>query len=155
MLLHLAWRRNLDGFDLALAANRVTTAAPVPAQPPEPKTRFPAVVAVAAEKLPLPGDSPFGALAAMVRDDLGDRLKSVAARLEAVEAAFAALDPPAPAIRYLWARCEAAALTALAAERECSLTERLAEIEIPLVLAEAWCCLAEGERHLGRIDGPG
>jgi hypothetical protein len=43
----------------------------------------------------------------------------------------------------------------LAAGGECSLTQRLAEIETALVLAEAWCCLAECERHFGRVDGAG
>ena len=60
----------------------------------------------------------------MMRDDLRERLQSVGTRLEAVEAAFASLDPPAPAIRYLWSGCETAALTALAADKEGSLSER-------------------------------
>jgi hypothetical protein len=129
--------------------------APVPAQPPAPKTRLSAAADAVTRRLKLPGDTPLGPLAAMLRDDLRERLKSVATQLEAVEAGFAALDPPAPAIRYLWAGCEAAALENLAAERERSVIERLAEIETALVLAEAWCRLAEGERHFGRVDGAG
>jgi hypothetical protein len=31
------------------------------------------------------------------------------------------------------------------------LSERLAEFETVLVLAEAWCKLAEAERHFGRV----
>jgi hypothetical protein len=153
-----SWRLILNAIHSLMLRQEprgVAPPAPVPAQPPAPKTRLPAAMDAVARRLKLPGDTPLGRLAAAVRDDLRERLKSVAARLEAIEAAFAALDPPAPAIRYLWAGCEAAALADLAADEERSLTERLAEIETALVLAEAWCCLAEGERHFGRIDGAG
>jgi hypothetical protein len=153
-----SWRLILNAIHSLMLREKppgVAPPAPVPTQPPEPKIRLPAAVAAVSKKLPLPSDDPLGRLVAMVRDDLNDRLKSVAARLEAVEAAFAALDPPAPAIRYLWAGCEAAALAELATGQERSLTERLAEIETALVLAEGWCALAEAERHFGRIDGAG
>ncbi|HXP04629.1 MAG TPA: hypothetical protein VN808_10950 [Stellaceae bacterium] len=152
------WRLILNAIHSLMLRQQppgVAPSAPVPAQPPAPKTRLAAAADAVAGQLPLPGGNPLGSLAAMVRDDLRERLKSVATRLEACETALTALDPPAQAIRYLWAGCEAAALAALAANRERSLTERLAEIETALVLAEAWCCLAEGERHFGRIDGAG
>jgi hypothetical protein len=89
-----------------------------------------------------------------MRNDLRDRVAAMRERLAAVEAAFAALDPPAPGIRYLWAGCEAATLAgvAAAAKSEAPLGERLAEFETALVLAEAWCRLAEAERHFGKFE---
>jgi hypothetical protein len=153
-----SWRLILNAVHslmLRHAPSGIAPPPPVPAQPPAPATPLTAAADALARRLPLAADDPLGKLAAMMRDDLRERLQSVGARLAAVEAAFASLDPPAPAIRYLWAGCEAAALIALAADKEGSLTERLAEIETALVLAEAWCCLAEGERHFGRIDGAG
>ena len=57
---------------------------------------------------------PLGPLVGMVRDDLRARIKPLGERLEVVESAFSALDPPAPGIRYLWAGCKEAALTAIA-----------------------------------------
>jgi len=153
-----SWRLILNAIHSLMLRQEppgIAPPAPVPTQPPAPKIGLTTVAATAARKLPLPGDHPLGPLAAMMRDDLRQRLKSAGERLDTVEAAFAALDPPAPAIRYLWAGCETAALAALAADKEGSLTERLAEIETALVLAEAWCCLAECERHFGRVDGAG
>jgi hypothetical protein len=152
------WRLILNAVHSLMLREKppgVATPAPVPAQPAAPKTRLAAAADTAATQLPLADDNPLSRLAAMVRDDLRQRLKSVAIRRETVEAAFATLDPPAPAIRYLWAGCEAAALAALTTDKEGSLTERLAEIETALVLAEAWCRLAECERHFGRVDGAG
>src|SRR5579872_1080860 len=152
------WRLILNAIHSLMLREKpasMAPSAPVPAQPPAPKVRLPAAADAVARRLELPGDTPLGPLAVAVRDDLRGRLKSVGVRLEAVEEAFAALDPPAPAIRYLWAGCEAAALADLAAKSERSLTEQLAEIETALVLAEAWCLLAEGERHFGRVDGAG
>ncbi|HTQ34516.1 MAG TPA: hypothetical protein VMI30_10115 [Stellaceae bacterium] len=69
-----------------------------------------------------------------------------------MEGAFAALDPPAPGIRYLWAECETAALVAIIemAKTERPIAEQLAEMETALALAEGWCRLAEAERHFGR-----
>jgi len=129
-------------------------AAPVPAQPPEPKVRLTAALDTALRRLPLADDTPLRALAGVVRDDLRSRIAILRERLAAVEAAFSALDPPAPGIRYLWAGCEQAALDAVAAGAKLArpLAERLAEIETALALAEAWCRLAEGERHFGRLE---
>lgn len=152
------WRPILNAIHSLMLRQQppgVAPSPPVPTQPPAPENRLAAVADAVASRLPLPEENSLARLAAMVRDDLRQRLKSVAARLEAAETAFTALDPPAPAIRYVWARCEAAALDDLMAERERSLSERLAEIETALVLAEAWCRLAEAERHFGRIDGAG
>ena len=125
----------------------------VPAQPPEPKVRLWAALDAALRRLKLADDAPLHVLTGVVRDDLRARVRMLHGRLDVVEAAFSALDPPAPAIRYLWAGCEAAALAAIAdgAKTERSPVERLAEVETALVLGEAWCRLAEGERHFGRI----
>jgi hypothetical protein len=153
-----SWRLILNAVHslmLRQAPAGIAPPPPVPAQPAAPTTRLTAAADILARRLPLSHDDPLGKLAAMMRDDLRERLASVAARLEAVEDAFASLDPPAPAIRYLWSGCEAAAVTALTADEEGSPSERLAEIETALVLAEAWCRLAEGERHFGRVDGAG
>jgi len=105
-------------------------------------------------RLKVAGDAPLHSLIGTLRDDLRARLRNLAERLRVVEAAFSALDPPAPGIRYLWAGCEAAALGAVAdaAKNNRAMAERLAELETALVLAEAWCCLAEAERHFGRIE---
>jgi hypothetical protein len=132
----------------------VPPAAPVPPQPPEPKIRLTAALDTALQQLKPADDAPLRTVVENVRDDLCARVKALAERLAAVETAFAALDPPAPGIRYLWARCEAAALTAIAdgAKAERPPAERLAEFETALVLAEAWCRLAEGERHFGRVE---
>ncbi|HTZ38136.1 MAG TPA: hypothetical protein VMB84_19065 [Stellaceae bacterium] len=129
-------------------------AAPVPPQPPEPKLRLTAALDRALRRFPLADDTPLRELAGLVRDDLRERVAAVEERLAAVEQAFAALDPPAPGIRYLWSRCEAPALDALAARGhgERPVSERLAALETPLALAEAWCRLAEGERHFGRSE---
>jgi hypothetical protein len=129
-------------------------AAQVPAQPTEPKMRLTAVLDTALRRLRFADDAPLRALAGTVRDDLRGRVATLKERLAAVEAAFSALDPPAPGIRYLWAGCEAAALEAIAAavKNERPVSERLAEFETALTLGEAWCRLAEGERHFGRHE---
>jgi hypothetical protein len=128
-------------------------AVPVPAQPPEPKRRLMAVLDAALRRLAIPEDTSLASLIGDIRDDLRARVAPLRARLGVVEAAFAALDPPAPAIRYLWAGCEAAglAMVAGAARNERPLAERLATFETALALVEAWCRLAEGERHFGRV----
>jgi len=154
-----SWRLILNAIHslmLRYAPAGVAPAAAVPTQPAAPKTRLPAAIEAALRGLRAKGSDPLGPLAGMIHDDLQARKKSAGERLNAVEAAFAALDPPAPAIRYLWAGCEPAAVAALgAADRSRPLTERLAEIETALTLAEAWCRLAEGERHFGRVEGVG
>ena len=129
-------------------------AQPVPAQPPEPRARLTGALDEALQRLKVAGDAPLHSLIGTVRDDLRARLRNLGERLGVVEAAFSALDPPAPGIRYLWAGCEAAALGAVAdaAKNNRAMAERLAELETALVLAEAWCCLAEAERHFGRIE---
>lgn len=129
-------------------------AASVPAQPAEPNVRLTAALDRALRRLPLADDLPLRTLAGMVRDELRARAAALQERLATVEEAFAALDPPAPGIRYLWAGCETAALEAVAAgaKREQPLSERFAEFEIALTLGEAWCRLAECERHFGRIQ---
>jgi hypothetical protein len=127
-------------------------ASPMPAQPPEPRLRLTASIDGALRRLKLADDMPLRSLIGTVRDDLRARVRILTERLEVVEAAFSALDPPAPGIRYLWAGCEDAALTAVAdaAKSDRPIAERLAEFETALVLAEAWCRLAEAERHFGR-----
>lgn len=151
-----SWRLILNAIHslmLRFAPPRVVPAAPVPPQPPTPKTRLIHALDTALHGFKIDDGAPLRAVIGAVCDDLRARLTAVGWRLEAVEAAFAALDPPAPAIRYLWAGCEEAALAALAegAQSERPLAERLAEFEIALVLAEAWCRLAEGERHFGKV----
>jgi len=150
-----SWRLILNAIHslmLRFEPPRAMPAAPVPAQPPEAKVRLTAALETALRRLKLTGDGPLRTLIDLVRDDLRARIKPLAERLQVVETAFSALDPPAPGIRYLWAGCEEAALAALAAaaKSECPPAERLAEFETALVLAEAWCRLAEGERHFGR-----
>lgn len=127
--------------------------APVPAQPPEPKPRLTASLDAGLRRLKIADGDPLRSLVETVRDDLRARVRALAERLDIVETAFAALDPPAPGIRYLWAGCEAAALAAVAdaAKRDSPPAERLAEFETALTLAEAWCRLAEAERHFGRM----
>jgi hypothetical protein len=129
-------------------------ARPVPAQPPEPRTRLTAALDTGLRRLAFAEDMPLRALAGLVRDDLRARAAELRGRLAAVEAAFAALDPPAPGIRYLWAGCEAAALESIAAARKGDrpVSEQLAEFETALALAEAWCRLAEAERHFGKFE---
>jgi hypothetical protein len=128
-------------------------AGPVPAQPPAPKIRLTTALDAALRRMKFAEDLPLQGLLGVVRDDLRSRVKLLTERLETVETAFAALDPPAPGIRYLWAGCEAAALAAVAegAKAERPPVERLAAFETGLALAEAWCRLAEGERHFGRV----
>jgi hypothetical protein len=150
-----SWRLILNAIHslmLRFKPPGATPAAPVLAQPPEPKVRLTAALDTALRRLKPDDDAPQGAFVAMLRDDLCSRIKPLAKRLEIVETAFSALDPPAPGIRYLWAGCEAAALAAIAdgAKIDRPPAERLAEFETALVLAEAWCRLAEGERHFGR-----
>jgi hypothetical protein len=127
--------------------------APVSTQPPEPELRLTKALDTALRRLKLPSEAPLHALIGMVRDDLRARTAPLGERLQVVEAAFSALDPPAPGIRYLWAGCEAAALAAIAdgAKGERPAAERFAEFETALVLGEAWCRLAEAERHFGRV----
>jgi hypothetical protein len=128
-------------------------AVPVPAQPPEPKVRLTASLDAALQRVKIADGVPLRSLVDTVRDDLRARVHALAERLNIVETAFMALDPPAPGIRYLWAGCEAAALTAVAdaAKSDRPPAERLAEFETALVLAEAWCRLAEAERHFGKV----
>jgi hypothetical protein len=150
-----SWRLILNAIHSLMLRNEppgAMLAAPIPVQPPEPKVRLLVALDAALRRFQLADDLPLRALAGMVRDDLRRRTAILGERLAAVEMAFSALDPPAPAIRYLWARCEAAALEAIAAgaERERPPSERLAEFETALTLAEAWCRLAESERHFGR-----
>ena len=152
-----SWRLILNAIHslmLRFQPPAAPAAAPVPAQPPEPKVRLTAALDTALRRLKMADDAPLRTLVADVRDDLRVRVKTLAERLAVVETAFAALDPPAPGIRYLWARCEETALAAIAdaAKAEHPPAERLAEFETALVLAEAWCRLAEGERHFGRAE---
>ena len=152
----LSWRLILNAIHslmLRFEPSGAMPAAVVPPQPPEPKIRLTASLETALRRLKPPDDMPMKTLLNGVRDDLHTRIAPLRGRLDVVETAFSALDPPAPGIRYLWAGCEAAALAAVtdAAKSQRSLTERLAEFETALVLAEAWCRLAEGERHFGRI----
>ena len=150
-----SWRLILNAIHslmLRFAPPSAAPAAPVSTQPPEPKVRLIASLDTALRRLKTPEEQPMASLLGVVRDDLHTRVEALRGRLDVVETAFAALDPPAPGIRYLWAGCEDAALVAIAnaAKSERSFTERLAEFETALVLAEAWCRLAEGERHFGR-----
>ena len=151
-----SWRLILNAIHslmLRFEPPGVIPAGPVPAQPAEPRLRLTAALDAALRRLKLAEEAPLRALIDAVRDDLRARLETLAKRLDVVEAAFGALDPPAPRIRYLWAGCEAAALTAVAeaAKSARPAAERLAEFETALVLAEAWCRLAEAERHFGRV----
>jgi hypothetical protein len=151
-----SWRLILNAIHslmLRFETPRSTPAAQAPAQPPEPKLRLTGALDRALRRPKLADDTPLGRLIGKIRDDLRARVAAVAERLAVVEAAFAALDPPAPGVRYLWAGCEAAALTAIAdgAKREAPAAERLAEFETALLLGEAWCRLAEAERHFGRM----
>jgi hypothetical protein len=150
-----AWRLILNAIHSLMLCREgpgAIPAAPVPVQPAEPKVRLTAALDTALRCLPLPDDMPLRSLAGAVRDDLRDRVAGLRERLAAVEAAFVALDPPAPGVRYLWAGCETAALEAVAAAKaERSTAERLAELETALALAEAWCRLAESERHFGKF----
>jgi hypothetical protein len=150
-----SWRLILNAIHslmLRFEPPGVALATPVPAQPAEPKVRLAKALETALRRRGLGGDTPLATLLGAVRDDLRARSRAVGERLAAIEAAFAALDPPAPGIRYLWAGCEQAALVEIAAtaKPEQPPAERLAELETALVLAEAWCCLAEAERHFGR-----
>ncbi|HVH77916.1 MAG TPA: hypothetical protein VM782_00875 [Stellaceae bacterium] len=151
-----SWRLILNAIHslmLRFEPAAATLAAPVPAQPPEPKVRLPAALDTALRRLPLADEAPLHGVLTVVRDDLRDRAKALRDRLEVVETAFSALDPPAPGIRYLGAGCEEVALAAIAdvKQAERPVAERLAEAETALVLAEAWCRLAEGERHFGKV----
>lgn len=150
-----AWRLILNAIHslmLRFAPPTGTPAAAVPTQPAAPRTRLTAALEAALRRLKPSEDAPLRALAELVRGDLRARATVLRERLDVVEAAFAALDPPAPGIRYLWAGSEAAALAAIAetAKSERPMAERLAEFETALALGEAWCRLAEGERHFGR-----
>jgi hypothetical protein len=152
----LSWRLILNAIHslmLRFESPGAMPASVVPPQPPEPKVRLTASLDTALRRLKPPDDLPMKVLLGVVRDDLHARIQALRGRLDVVETAFSALDPPAPGIRYLWAGCEEEALAAVAdaAKSQRSFTERLAEFETALVLAEAWCWLAEGERHFGRI----
>jgi hypothetical protein len=152
----LSWRLILNAIHslmLRFESPGAMPASVVPPQPPEPKVRLTASLDTALRRLKPPDDLPMKVLLGVVRDDLHARIQALRGRLDVVETAFSALDPPAPGIRYLWAGCEEEALAAVAdaAKSQRSFTERLAEFETALVLAEAWCRLAEGERHFGRI----
>jgi hypothetical protein len=150
-----SWRLILNAIHslmLRFKSPGAPPAAPMTVQPPEPELRLTAALDTALRRLELSGDAPLNTLIGMVRDDLLGRIEPLAGRLNVVETAFSALDPPAPVIRFLWAGCEDAALTAIAdgAQTDRPPSERLAEFETALVLAEAWCRLAESERHFGR-----
>jgi hypothetical protein len=150
-----SWRLILNAIHslmLRFAPPGAMPAGPVPAQPPQPKVRLTAALDTALRRMPLADDAPLRMLATVVRDDMRARVKALRERLEIVETAFSMLDPPAPGIRYQWAGCEQAALSAIAdaTKTERPLPERLARIETGLVLAEAWCRLAEAERHFGK-----
>jgi hypothetical protein len=127
-------------------------AGPVPLQPPAPKQRLMALVDTALRQFNVADDTPLAGLIDGVRDGMRCRVAPLRERLEVVESAFAMLDPPAPGIRYLWAGCEmaAAAMVDDAKAGNRPVAEQLATFETALVLAEAWCRLAEGERHFGR-----
>ncbi|HWB47575.1 MAG TPA: hypothetical protein VG651_00580 [Stellaceae bacterium] len=151
-----SWRLILNAIHslmLRFETPAAAPAVPVPPQPPEPETRLTGALDTALRRLPIDGDAPLAGLLRGIRDELRQRIAPLRARLDVVEAAFAALDPPAPGIRYLWAGCEAAGIAAVdgAAGGEAPVAEKLASYETALVLAEAWCRLAEGERHFGRI----
>jgi hypothetical protein len=98
-------------------------------------------------------DAPLRSVIEVVRDDLRARAAALAGQIELVETALSAFGPPAPGIRYLWAGCEEAALRAIAemTTKDCPPSERLVEFETALVLGEAWCRLAECERHFGSV----
>jgi hypothetical protein len=122
----------------------------LPTQPPEPETRLMIAVAAGLSRLPPAEDAQRGVLVAMLRDDLQARLDAVKQRFDVIEAA---LDPATPTIRFPWAGCESAAVAAItAAEVSRPLPEQLAEIETAITLAEAWCRLADAERHFGRFE---
>ena len=150
-----SWRLILNAVHSLMLRFEPPAAMPavvVPPQPLPPKTRLTVALDTALRRLSIPEDAPLSALAGVLRDGLRARIKPLRERLKVVETAFSALDPPAPGIRYLWAGCEEAALGAIAdaATSDRPLPERLAELETALVLAEAWCRLAEGEHHFGR-----
>jgi hypothetical protein len=151
-----SWRLILNAIHslmLRVETPGVKPAAPVPAQPPEPKPRLVGSLGSGLRRMPLDDEETRRELIAGLRDDLLARLAPLRERLDVVETAFAVLDPPAPGIRYLWAGCEAVALATVSAARanDRPPTERLAAFETALALAEAWCKLAEGERHFGRM----
>lgn len=152
-----SWRLILNAIHslmLRRAPAGMPPALPVPPQPLATKMRLIDATEEAAKRVSLPVKMPCTGLVQLLRDDLRSRLVTLRPRLAAIEAAFAALDPPAPAIRFQWAACEAAAVAALDASRKATAppAERLAEIETALTLAEAWCRLGEAERHFGRIE---
>jgi hypothetical protein len=131
----------------------VAPAPPVPPQPSDPEVRLTDAAEAALQHFKIAAGAPCATLVEVLRMDLRDRLEVLRPRLAAVEAAFAALDPPAPGIRFQWAVCEAAAVGALLASKETSPpAEQLAEIETAIALAESWCRLAEAERHFGRVE---
>jgi hypothetical protein len=152
-----SWRLILNAVHslmLRRAPSGAPAALPVRPQPPEPETRLVDAVEAAEKRLSIPAEEPCIGLVRLLRDDLRDRLTTLRPRLATIEAAFAALDPPAPAIRFQWAGCEAAAVAALEGSSNAGLppVERLAEIETAVTLTEAWCRLGEAERHFGRIE---
>ncbi|HEU0217772.1 MAG TPA: hypothetical protein VFQ90_14035 [Stellaceae bacterium] len=128
-------------------------AAPVPPQPPEPEQRLTALLDDALRSFKNADDTPLAELVGGVREEMRGRVGPLRERLRVLESAFAMLDPPAPGIRYLWAGCEAAVLAMVkdATGGNRPVAERLATFETALALAEAWCRLAEGERHFGRV----
>ncbi len=152
-----SWRLILNAVHslmLRRAPSEAPAALPVRPQPPEPETRLVDAIEAAEKRLSIPAEVPCIGLVRLLRDDLCGRLATLRPRLTAIEAAFAALDPPAPAIRFQWAGCEAAAVAALEASSKAGLppVECLAEIETAVTLTEAWCRLGEAERHFGRIE---
>jgi hypothetical protein len=124
---------------------------PTPDLPPEPSARLTSVLDTGLQQVASPEDTKLHAIVEVIRDDLRARAELLAGRIELVETALSAFGPPAPGIRYLWAGCEEAALRAIAEGTKIDRppSERLAEFETALVLAEAWCRLAECERHFG------
>jgi hypothetical protein len=153
-----SWRLILNAVQslmLRRAPPAAPAAPPIPPQPPEPPLRLGAVLETALNRVPAAQAAGHGALVALLCEDLQRRLGVMGTRREALEAAFAALNPPAPGIRFLWAGCEAAAvaaLTATAEGRPRRLAEQLAAVETGVCLAEAWCRLAAAERHFGRFE---
>ena len=153
-----SWRLILNAVHslmLRRAPSGAPAALPVRPQPPEPETRLVDAVEAAREALiDSGGRCRASGLSACCATICAAGSTTLRPRLAAIEAAFAALDPPAPAIRFQWAGCEAAAVAALEASSKAGLppVERLAEIETAVTLTEAWCRLGEAERHFGRIE---
>jgi hypothetical protein len=152
-----SWRLILNAVHSLLLRFSPPGGSPVaaaPTQPPTPEVRLTTALERALRRFKPAEDDPLNTVVTGVREELRARTEALAERLELAESAFAALDPPAPGIRYLWSGCEAAALEAIgeSIKTERPAGEQLAEFETALVLGEAWCRLAEGERHFGKTS---